>query len=76
MIQAVSLLWDYSINESDGLGYYWTSIGKIDHISDELMGQIYEYVYIMPQRSFSTMALERCAVALFRILGEGARRIV
>ena len=25
------------------------------------MGQIYEYVYIMPQRFFSTMALERCA---------------
>lgn len=75
MIQAVSLLWDYSINESDELGYYWTSIGKIDRISDELMGQIYKYVYIMPQRSFLQW-LSSGAPALFRILGEGALRIV
>ena len=75
MIQVVSLLWDYSINESDELGCYWTSIGKIDRISDELMGQIYEYVYIMPQRSFLQW-LSSGAPALFRILGEEALRIV
>ena len=39
------------------------------------MGQIYEYVYIMPQRSFLQW-LSSGALALFRILGEEALRIV
>ncbi len=39
------------------------------------MGQIYKYVYIMPQRSFLQW-LSSGAPALFRILGEGALRIV
>ena len=39
------------------------------------MGQICEYVYIMPQRSFLQW-LSSGALALFRILEEGALRIV
>ena len=39
------------------------------------MGQIYEYVYIMPQQSFLQW-LSSGAPALFRIIGEGALRIV